>query len=450
MDQIEEGDWMTDRQRYRKRIRRKPRFGVLIMVVAVLCAAFFFLGRCSVGHAEYDDSAENTDSQQDEEDYDVASDTSGDDAQIEASSLMQDSVSVQNHDVIQTMIDSIADKYNAVGIQVAVVENGVVTDSYASGWATVEEDLMTVEHKIRIASISKVFIGMTAMLLQEDQVVDLDADFGTYWNTTARNPIYPDVPITIRDILHHTSTIITYGDDYSTEYNAVLERLADGYYDSVPGDIDGRYYNNYAFRVLGMTLELAADRSIDDILYDELFCDMEIDASFASGDLRNTNMLATLYYKDGSVARSFEEQVALHMPDTPGADGKSFAGGLTISAVDLAKLTALLANDGIYNGKRYLQEDSVEQMEAYIPQQIYENGYQATPLFYEVGMYGREGIYYHDGYAYGVTSCMSYDPLTGDGVVVLATGADLESEVSGIALVCSEVNQYLYTLLDDA
>ena len=438
---------MSDRRRYRKKSRRRPMVGILLMWMSVLCAAFFFLGRCSAKNASYTDSTESMDTRQDAEDGDKNSDAAENNVQIEASSLLRDSISVENHDAIQTMIDSIAENHGAVGIQVAVVENGVVTDSYASGWATLEEDLMTVEHRIRVASISKVFIGMTAMLLQEEQIVDLDEDFGIYWNTTARNPLYPDVPITIRDILHHTSTIITYGDDYSADYEAVLERLSDGYYDSVPGDMDGRVYNNYAFRVLGMTLELASNRSIDNILYDELFRDMEIDASFASGDLKNTDMLATLYNEDDSVARSLEEQLDLHMPDTPGADGISFAGGLTISAVDLAKLTALLANDGIYDGERYLQEDSVEQMEAYISQEIYENGYQATPLFYEVGMYGREGIYYHDGYAYGVTSCMSYDPLTRDGVVVLATGADLESETSGIRLVCSEINQYLYTLL---
>lgn len=357
------------------------------------------------------------------------------------------SIAASNHDTIQAKIDTIADAYGAIGMQVAVIENGVVTDSFAYGWATINETPMTTTHKIRVASISKVLIGITAMLLQENQVIDLDADIGNYWNTAVCNPYYPNSSVTIRSMLTHTSSIICYGDDYSVNYNSVLQRLSYGFSDLEPGNIDSWWYNNYAFRVLGMTLELASNNSIDNILYENLFNEMEIDASFASGDINDTNLLVTLYRENGEVARSIETQLNLHISDTPGSDGSFFAGGLTISSEDLAKIVALLAADGQYNGIQLLNQASVELMESYIPQQLSDGSYQAVPLFYWPSLYGRDGIYYHTGSAYGVYNCVSYDPATGDGVVVLTTGANGAVDQYGISMICSEINSYLYNLL---
>ena len=72
---------------------------------------------------------------------------------------------------------------------------------------------------------------------------------------------------------------------------------------------------------------------------------------------------------------------------------------------------------------------------------------QALPLRHWADLYGREEIYYHTGSAYGVYNCASYDPETGDGVVVLTTGAAGSKDQYGIYKVCSELNAYLYPLL---
>ncbi len=360
------------------------------------------------------------------------------------------SIAEENHDAVQAMIEAVAKTHGAVGIQVAVIEGGVVTDTYAYGWATVNETEMTADHKIRIASISKVVVGMAAMLLQEEGCVNLDTDIGQYWDADVTNPYYPDDPITIRTILNHTSSIIGYGDDYSTDYTSVLYRLKNGGFSALrPGATTSRFYNNYAFRVLGMTLELAAQECLDNILDSRLFKAMQIDASFASGDIEMTDMLVTLYRENGLVARSVETQKNLHLSTVPGANGVYYAGGLTISCKDLAKLIALLANDGVYEGMQLMQGESVAQMEEYSYYQLSDGSYQALPLYYFQQLYGREEIYAHTGIAYGVYSCASYDPLTGDGVVVLTTGASGAAGTNEIAYVCDEINAYIYQLLAD-
>ena len=53
---------------------------------------------------------------------------------------------------VQAYIDTVAEKYGAIGVQVAVINDGEIADSFACGWATVEEDPMTEDHKIRAQS----------------------------------------------------------------------------------------------------------------------------------------------------------------------------------------------------------------------------------------------------------------------------------------------------------
>lgn len=357
----------------------------------------------------------------------------------------EDSAALKKHDDIQAAVDAAAKKYGADGLQVAVIENGVVTDTYAYGWATKNTDEMTTDHKIRIASISKVAVGITAQLLREDGIIDLDADISQYWGVKAKNPKYPNYPITIRGMLTHTSSIVNAGDSTSRAYSSVKSKLqGSGYSGAVPGDIGYWAYNNYAFAVLGMTLELAANRTANDILEEKLYTPMDMDASFGPGDLKNTDLLATIYRASGEVGRSVEKSKSLHSNTTPGGNGTFFAGGLTVSSYDLAKLIALLAGDGMYEGVQLLEKTSVEQMEERIEKAVPGGSYQALPMRYWPELYGRTGIYFHTGSAYGVFNCACYDPETKDGVVVLTSGASGSKDTYGIYKVCAGINQYIY------
>ena len=356
------------------------------------------------------------------------------------------SASRASHDAIQAAVDAAARKYGAVGIQVAVVEDGAVTDVFNYGWAHKGSAAMEADHKIRCASISKVFVGMTAMLLREDGLLDLDDDISPYWGVTARNPRYPEIPITFRSLMSHTSSIRVFGDGVSRSYSAVRSKLGSsaGYSSVMPGAITSWNYNNYAFGVLGLTLVLAADRYLDYFLFEKLFSAMEIDAAFVGSGIDGTDRIATLYYHGGSVGRSVPSMLAQTHPDFPGGTGKYFAGNLIISARDLAKLASLLANDGCFEGARLLDAESVALMESRYDRRLGDGTYQALPLRSQDGIYGRDTLYYHTGSAYGVYNFFSYDPAARDGVVVLTTGASAAKDSRGIYAVCGEISQYIY------
>ncbi len=346
---------------------------------------------------------------------------------------------------IQAIVDSVCEKYAAVGAQVAVVDDKEIVGTYSYGWATYGTDGMTSEHKMRVASISKIVVGMAAMILQEEGIVDIDEDIGAYWDTAAINPYYPDTPVTMRMILSHTSTIIPYND--AADYDTVRNRLSYGYFDAQPGSMYSYCYNNYAFGVLGATLETAADECLDSIVDEKIFSVLDIDASFAPGDTDNTDKLVTLYNQYGEPELSVQVQKDIHLSDKPGDNAAHFAGGLTACAGDIAKLIVLMTGDGVYEGERVLTVQSVATMEDYLEESYSDGSYQAQPLFYSDELYQRNGIYFHTGSAYGAYNCFSYDPETGDGVVVLTSGAVGTVGQCEIYAICDEINTKIYELI---
>ena len=114
-----------------------------------------------------------------------------------------------------------------------------------------------------------------------------------------------------------------------------------------------------------------------------------------------------------------------------------------VSSTDLCKIAAMLANDGNYEGLQLLQPESVTLMETINQSQLGDGSYQALPLRYQKNLYGRNGLYYHTGSAYGVYNWMSYDPETKDGVVVLTVGASGAKDNRGIYAICGEISSYI-------
>ncbi len=250
--------------------------------------------------------------------------------------------------------------------------------------------------------------------------------------------------MTIRALLTHTSSIPVLGDDASRTYDAVRSRLQSNAYSRVrPGSVSSWAYNNYAFGVLGQTLELASGKYLDDVMHERLWDIMGIDAAFESGNIQDKSLLATVY-QYGGVGRSASSMANNIRRGQPGATGIYFSGGMTISAADLGKMTALLASDGCYEGLHLLQKETIETMEVRCEPQLADGSWQALALRSQDDIYGRDRLYSHTGSAYGVFNWISYDPDTGDGVVVLSTGASGVKDSRNIYSVCGEISQYIY------
>src|SRR4029453_2772319 len=97
---------------------------------------------------------------------------------------------------------------NTPGIAVAVVREGAIVWSAGVGWADRERRThVTSDTVFQLASVSKTLTYAGIMALVEDGLIDLDADVNTYLPFEVHVPHAPSVPITMRNLLTHTSAI---------------------------------------------------------------------------------------------------------------------------------------------------------------------------------------------------------------------------------------------------
>ena len=219
-----------------------------------------------------------------------------------------------------------------------------------------------------------------------------------------------------------------------------------------PGNGGYWYYSNFGFCVLGTTLELASGQLLDDYFQSRILEPMGIRATFYSGKLEEDEV-ATLY-TTGGVGRSAAEHAGQSVPTEIGMGASYYPGGLTISAVDMANLMSILANDGMYQGEQYISEELVAAMET--PQFTVDPGESGTPFEQclvqrrQENLLGQSQLYNHTGSSYGVYSLMSYNPDTGNGVVVITTGSPRQTDEYGLYALCAELSEDLYQRMENA
>ncbi len=348
---------------------------------------------------------------------------------------------------IYEQISDSAEKYSAVGVQVAVIRgsDGKAFD-FAYGWADYGTREMTVDSKMRSASLSKVATAICAVKMEEQGLINLNKNIKKYWKI--------DIPVKIstKTLLTHTSTLYNLG--YKNSIEETAEQLkSSGSFNTKkkPGKSTAFEYNNYASAVAATTLELASGIPLEKYASENLFSLLNGDLSYFPGNIKDTDNLITHYDYDHSVELLPETAKKMvftgNIADHPG----NYIGGLTGSASDIAKIFSMLANDGVFDNKRILSEESVKTLEKkYFTAK--ENGgkfKQCLALRYYNKLYGTGGLYYHTGNAYGIVSLASYDPVTKNTVVVMTSGAKQSRDKRGIYKICSEITKEVYKNIDN-
>lgn len=112
---------------------------------------------------------------------------------------------MSSFDAVATAVQKLL--MDAPAIAVAAVKDGELVYSHAAG--SIETGVPAdVEGTIfMVASISKTMNGLLCMLMKKSGELDLDKDISEYTGTTIRNPYFPEVPVTARRLLLHTSSL---------------------------------------------------------------------------------------------------------------------------------------------------------------------------------------------------------------------------------------------------
>ncbi|WP_244181870.1 serine hydrolase domain-containing protein [Blastomonas natatoria] len=301
----------------------------------------------------------------------------------------------------------------------------------------------TLDDPVRIASISKLAVGVAVMRLVDKAVLDLDRDVSLYLGWRLVHPQFPTQKITLRLLLSHQSGL---KDDagYFIPLDASLAELL-----AKPEAWDathapGAYfrYANVNFPVIAAVMEAASGKRFDRIMTEEVFEPLAIPACYNwSGCKDGAGRGAiTLYRPDGSVARdhwiddpdqcptmaSSDNRCDLDLYQT-GKNGSAFApqGGLRISAGGLARLGQMLLN----GGDGLLTPESFAELTRAQWRFDGSNGDDDRGYFQAFGLGVQriekpDGSVWigHPGEAYGLRAGLWVNRASGEGVVRISTG----------------------------
>lgn len=315
----------------------------------------------------------------------------------------------------------------------------------------------TLDDPVRIASISKLAVGIAVMRLVDKAVVDLDRDVSLYLGWRLAHPGHPTTRITLRQLLSHQSGLT----DAAGYFIPLDARLADLVAKPEAWDADhapGAYfrYANINYPVIAAVIEAATGSRFDRIMTDEVFAPLAIPACYNwSGCKPGAQKNAiTLYRPDGSVARddwiSDPDQCAYVTASNgscdldsylPGQNGSAFSpqGGLRISAGGLARLGQMLLN----GGDGLLSPQSFAELIRAQWRFDGSNGDDDHGYFTAFGLGVQriekpDGTVWigHPGEAYGLRAGLWVERASGQGVVRIATGTNEDAAVGHCLASC--------------
>ena len=329
-------------------------------------------------------------------------------------------------------ISDILKEYQAVGTSVVVVKNNKICYSHAFGYNPDYNDT-TLRKPIPdngifyIASVSKTFISTAIMQLVEKKKLNLDDDVNKYLLFRVRNPNYPNVPITVRMLVCHRSTINDrqYGwnlDQINPKKNAKWQKC---YNNDKPGEKFS--YCNLNYSLLGVIIENVTQMRFDEYI-DKNICELlGLQASYNLTKIDSTRLVRSLMYdklkKQFKPSKSvynyqYVRDVLSNYHIGESAARISPAGGLKISAADLAKWMMVHMNYGTLEGTKIISKDSELQM--WQPQGS-DRKYGLAFSRYDKVIKGVK-LYGMTGGAHGIHSLFFFNPDEKYGFVVICNG----------------------------
>lgn len=345
------------------------------------------------------------------------------------------------------LVDNYVDKYiknnNIPGFAYCIVKEGNVIWFNSYGKANIEKNLpMTIDKVMNIASISKTFTATAALQLWEKGLISLDDDINKYLDFKIRNPRYPEVPITIFQILTHTSSIndgaslynsYSCGDPVVSLRNWIYSYFTPGEKYSNPNENfcewqpgDKEKYSNVAFGLLGLIIEEVTKKPFHEYCKKNIFSPLEMKNTgwflneidplnhivpYISdkyiNDTNNsipTRSLVREYPKRKSSALDVNCPLCLYsFPNYPD-------GLVRTSVRELSFFLISVINKGRYKDSRILQESTVKKM---FTLQIDDNKSQGL-CWHQIGF---ESLWGHPGEDPGVCTNMYFNPKTKIGVI---------------------------------
>ena len=319
-----------------------------------------------------------------------------------------------------------------VGGAVIIARDGEILYAYDYGWKNAEKtQLVTLDTCFHTASVTKLVSTVGLMQLLEEQGIALDTPVTEIVGFPVVNPVFPGEPITIRQVLSHTSGISA-TDDLTPNWEKI--RTKNRVYSSVNAPGTAYEYSNLNGGLIGAMIEALSGQSVNTYMQEHVFVPLGINAAYHPALLPDQSDIAPKLKKGGSTFRTVKKELATFRDYNDVCDPRrntdNTSGHLYISANGLIRMAMMLENGGELDGVRILGEDSVRLMMA--EQHLIPGSSVTGESRYGLGMVRVAGMpgglwYGHQGRWQGLTSNVYFQPDTGLCLVVIANGYNAET-----------------------
>lgn len=286
---------------------------------------------------------------------------------------------------IPIRLKAFVDQGEIAGAVVLAARRGELALLEAIGYQDLEaRKPMQPDTIFQIMSMTKPFVGVGIMMLAEEGKLTLNdpvekhlpefrgqmvAENGPDGTRRLRKP---SRPITIRDLMTHTSGMSGSPPPSAPDILQRLHlRLADAVllYAQQPLEFDPNTqwrYSNMGIAVLGRIIEVISGQPFERFLAERILNPLGMKDSFIFPPADKTSRIAAVYRKrDGKLVKAGSEILGGDpLQFRRGAVYSMPEAGLYSTAADLRRFYQMMLNGGILEGRRYLSRASVELMTA--------------------------------------------------------------------------------------
>jgi CubicO group peptidase (beta-lactamase class C family) len=285
---------------------------------------------------------------------------------------------------IPVRMKAFVDQGTVAGVVTLVARHGVIASLDAVGYQDLEtKKPMKTDSIFQIMSMTKPVVAVAIMMLVEEGKVAVSdpvekhlPEFRGLWMNTSRpgekerRQIRPPRPITLRDLLTHTSGMIASLPEGIVElYTKLHLTLAEAVtvYSQQPLDFEPGtkwQYSNPGIATLGRVIEVASGQPFERFLSERIFQPLGMKDSFLFVPQDKIDRIAMVYKRvDGKLQRAGGD--ILGGDPSHYRKGSKYSApefGMYSTASDLAALYQMMLNGGTYNSKRLLSRASVSLM----------------------------------------------------------------------------------------
>lgn len=337
---------------------------------------------------------------------------------VGCSSESQNKVADTSFDYLPALIENHLKQWNIPGLAVGIVKDGEIVFMQGFGYRDVEKQLpVTTKTLFPIASCSKAFTALSAILSAEDNLIDFDKPVREYIPNFQLKDKDATQKATLRDFLEHRSGLAGYR--YvpalsGADRQEIINRLK---FINPESEIRSKFsYSNLGYVIAGYTVGKVNGKSWEEFVSEKIFKPLGMKNTFFNiEEMINSGDYATPYANMTSEHPEPWQEIQNNPEFAP-------AGGIIADIESMMLWLKFNLNDGKVDSQQLVPSEKLQEMwknhvELNPSNEFVENEGYAYGWYSHV--YRGHRHVYHGGLGDGYISHVSFLPDDNIGIVVL-------------------------------